>query len=226
MANELEIQKNHLITSERFSAIGELSARIAHDLKNPLNNLNMAVESFQKKYHNMFDKEDLEKIKIMKRSVDRMNRQINGVLDFVRKTPISLQEHSLRKLLQSALTTIEVPPDVKIKIPENEYMVNCDSRLETVFLNLFNNALDSIGKKGKIDVEIIEKNNEFILNFIDSGKGFGTDLLSKIFEPLFTTKEHGTGLGLVTCKNIIEQHGGTITAKNNPTTFTIRLPKK
>ena len=225
MASELEMQKNHLIASERFSAIGELSARIAHDLKNPLNNLSMAVEIIQKKNINQFDKEDLEKIKIMKKSISRMNRQINGVLDFVRKTPLSKQKHSLRELLQSALSTIEIPTNVKIKIPEKDYLINCDPRLETVFMNLFNNALDSLGKNGEINVEIIDNENEIILNFIDTGKGFEKDVLSKIFEPLFTTKEHGTGLGLVTCKSIVEQHGGIISAKNNPTTFTIKLPK-
>lgn len=225
MASELEIQKNNLIASERFSAIGELSARIAHDLKNPLNNLSMAVEIIQKKNINQFDKEDLEKIKIMKKSISRMNRQINGVLDFVRKTPLSKQKHNLRELLQSALSTIEIPTNVKIKIPEKDYLINCDPRLETVFMNLFNNALDSLGKNGEINVEIIDKENEIILNFIDTGKGFEKDVLSKIFEPLFTTKEHGTGLGLVTCKSIVEQHGGIISAKNNPTTFTIKLPK-
>jgi len=225
MANELEIQKNHLIASERFSAIGELSARIAHDLKNPLNNLNMALEILQKKNIGQFDKEDLDKIRIMKKAISRINRQINGVLDFVRKTPLSIQKHSLRKLLQSALSMIEIPSNVKIKIPQKDYVINCDSRLETVFMNLFNNSLDSIGENGEIDVEIIDKENEIILNFIDTGKGFEEGILPKIFEPLFTTKEHGTGLGLITCKNIIEQHGGTISAKNNPATFIIKLPK-
>jgi len=66
----------------------------------------------------------------------------------------------------------------------------------------------------------------FISTMKDSGPGFPESKISEIFEPLITTKQKGTGLGLVSCKNIIENHGGTITAKNNPTTFTIRLPKK
>lgn len=225
MAHELEIQKSHLINSERFSAIGELSARIAHDLKNPLNNLSMAIETFHLRHKDQFDEKDLEKFKIMKKSISRMNRQINGVLNFVRKSPISLSKHSLRQLLESALSVIEKPSNVKIQIPQNDCVINCDAKLESVFMNLFNNSLDSIGDEGEIKVEMIEKDDEVILNFIDSGKEIDKDVLPHIFDPLFTTKEHGTGLGLATCKNIVEQHGGTIIVKNNPTTFTIRLPK-
>ena len=70
----------------------------------------------------------------------------------------------------------------------------------------------------------IDLSNE-LTDFIDSGKGIEEKIMTQIFNPLFTTKQKGTGLGLVTCKNIIEQHGGTISVKNNPTTFTIQLPK-
>ncbi len=225
MAQNLEIQKQFLINSERLSAIGELSARIAHDLKNPLNNLNLAIDMFQSKYKEKFDESDLEKLEIMKTSIERMNRQINGVLDFVRRSPLSLSKQSLRKLLESSLQLIEIPPNVKFQMPQNDCIINCDLRLESVFVNLFNNSLQSMGESGEIKVEIVEDEKNVLLRFIDSGKPIDDDILPKIFDPLFTTKQHGTGLGLVTCKNIVEQHGGKITAKNNPTTFTILLPK-
>ena len=78
---------------------------------------------------------------------------------------------------------------------------------------------------GTIEIKMSEKNNLAILKFIDSGDGISDENMSKIFEPLFTTKQKGTGLGLASCKNIIEQHHGEITVENNPTTFTITLPK-
>jgi len=78
---------------------------------------------------------------------------------------------------------------------------------------------------GKIEIKINEKDNMVILEFADSGKGISDNDLEKVFEPLFTTKQKGTGLGLASCRNIVDQHQGKISVKNNPTTFTIKLPK-
>jgi signal transduction histidine kinase len=77
---------------------------------------------------------------------------------------------------------------------------------------------------GIIEIKISSKGDDAVLDFIDSGSGITEELMGKIFEPLFTTKQKGTGLGLASCKNIINQHGGSLLVKNNPTTFTIRLP--
>jgi signal transduction histidine kinase len=78
---------------------------------------------------------------------------------------------------------------------------------------------------GKIEINISAKENMVVLEFIDSGEGIPEEHLEKVFDPLFTTKQKGTGLGLASCRNIVEQHQGTISVKNNPTTFTIELPK-
>jgi signal transduction histidine kinase len=80
-------------------------------------------------------------------------------------------------------------------------------------------------KKGVITVNVINEKNKVIINVQDQGPGIQKQNIDKIFEPLFTTKQEGTGLGLASCKNMVEQHGGTISVTNNPTTFTITLPK-
>ncbi len=78
---------------------------------------------------------------------------------------------------------------------------------------------------GKLEIKTYEKGDFVILEFIDSGPGISEKNLHKVFDPLFTTKQKGTGLGLASCKNIVEQHLGEISVKNNPTTFTVRIPK-
>ena len=92
---------------------------------------------------------------------------------------------------------------------------------------MLRNAIEVIDNNtGYIEIKIQDAENQVIIDVIDSGVGIEEENIDIIFEPLYTTKQIGTGLGLVSCKNIIEQHGGKITVKNNPTTFTITLPKK
>lgn len=97
--------------------------------------------------------------------------------------------------------------------------------MEVVFSNLITNAVQAIENNGELNLRINEEPKEVIVEIEDSGSGIPQENISKIFEPLFTTKPTGTGLGLVSCKNIVEQHGGTISICNNPTVFTVKLPK-
>lgn len=94
-----------------------------------------------------------------------------------------------------------------------------------VFINLIVNAIQAMPQGGEIKMTISESIDTVIIDFIDSGTGIPEKDLDKVFEPLFTTKQKGTGLGLASCKNIVEQHEGTISVLNNPTTFRIILPK-
>ena len=87
------------------------------------------------------------------------------------------------------------------------------------------NAIQAMKNIGEMNVRIIENPGDVLIAFEDSGPGISLDKINEIFEPLFTTKQLGTGLGLSICKNIIEQHGGSISVKNSPTTFLVRLPK-
>ncbi len=115
---------------------------------------------------------------------------------------------------------------IEVTLSKSDLIVDCDViKLDAVFINLIVNSIQAMHEGGKINIKISEQDNIAILQFIDSGDGISDDNLSKIFEPLFTTKQKGTGLGLASCKNIIEQHQGEIFASNNPTTFTIKLPK-
>ena len=111
-------------------------------------------------------------------------------------------------------------------MPENdiEFLFDKD-KIDVVFDNLITNAKQAMKNGGKITLKLSESNDQVKILVEDSGPGIPNDVLPKIFEPLITTKQSGTGLGLASVKSIIEQHGGTISVKNNPTTFTIVLPK-
>jgi signal transduction histidine kinase len=117
-----------------------------------------------------------------------------------------------------------MPKSVNLILPDCDYDLKCDKmKLEIVFVNLLSNALDAIHHEGNIKIQMKKIDNFLEIEFEDSGSGIEHDKLEQIFEPLFTLKQKGTGLGLASCKSIVEQHNGTITARNNPTVFSVKL---
>lgn len=237
---ELEKQKNNLehlveektqelLKSERLSAIGELSGRLAHDMRNPLSVMKMSVDLIDQSSGDtkISDAKVRERLDLIKKSIDRISHQVDDVLGYVRNSPLKLISVSLSELIQNCIKKINVPKNVKLKFIENNLQIKCDpEKIEAVIINLIVNAIQEIPNGGDIEIKSFENNEFVIVEFIDSGEGIPDENIDKVFEPLYTTKQKGTGLGLASCKNIIEQHLGKISVKNNPTTFTIMIPKE
>lgn len=216
--------------TKRLSAIGELSARIAHDLRNPLSVIKTTVDIIKTKNPslNEITKGELAR---MDRAIMRMTHQIDDVLDYVKSKPLQLENRSLLEILYSVLERIAVPSTVSINVSKNDAKISCDpEKIEIVFVNLITNAIQAMNNNGVINIRITEqKDNSVIIETADNGPGIPDDILPKIFDPLFTTRQMGTGLGLVSCKSIVERHGGTINVKTEfgkGTTFIIKLPKE
>jgi len=220
------------LKTKRLSAIGELTGRIVHDIRNPLSIIKNSVGLLKLK-ENIND-ETIPIWERMDRAISRMTHQIEDVLDYIRMAPLKKNTNSLSMILKHAVERLEIPDNVEIRLPKNDVTIPCDSeKIEAVFVNLIMNSFQAINdKQGTITIETSEKpgDEDFVLiEFNDTGPGIPKDVLVKIFDPLFTTKQIGTGLGLPSCKNIIEQHDGTIDVKSTVemgTTFLIRLPKK
>jgi signal transduction histidine kinase len=158
-------------------------------------------------------------------AVFRISHQVNVVLDFVRSTPSSFEPESLKMILGAAIKHTKIPDRIKVSKFSSTSIIQGDfHQLENVFINILSNAIQAIPDTGEIIINVIEKSDFVDIEISDSGHGIPDNVISKIFDPLFTTKQQGTGLGLVSCKTIIENHGGLISVKNNPTTFTVRLP--
>lgn len=222
----ISLQAESIKRVERLKAIGELSARIAHDLRNPIGIIKNAIELIEMSSDKIDDEKLVKRINIIKKASDRMSRQINDVLDFVRTKPLELEKKSVKNILEESLKSIPLK-SVKIVRPKNDVTIDCDSKqLEIVFGNIITNAVQAIEETGEVRIRILEKDDEVSIEIEDSGHGIPEDEIEQIFDPLFTTKSGGTGLGLVSCKNIVEQHKGRIFVKNNPTVFEIILPKK
>jgi signal transduction histidine kinase len=225
LEHELHQSRSEL-ENERLITIGLIAARLAHDIRNPLSVIKNTVEIMRLRFKDNMDDKVEKQLDMLAKSVTRISHQIEDVLDYVRESPLQLREISFKELLDSILNSIKKPDNITILRPENDAMLNCDpKKLEVVLVNLIINGFQAIKDAGQIRIRLTEQKGNYLIDVEDSGPGIPEDKIDRIFEPLFTTKQTGTGLGLASCKNIIEQHGGKISVSNGPTRFTIKLPK-
>jgi len=214
------------IKNERLTAIGEIASRLAHDLRNPLSVISNEIQVIQLRDPNPNEKMQKSQDRIG-RAIQRMTHQLEDVMDFVRIKSLDIKEHNMNTLIKSSVKSLVIPSGIKITFPENDCVLSVDStQISIVINNLIFNSIQAMRDSGGIDIRILENKENIVIEIEDSGPGIPENNLEKIFEPLYTTKQSGTGLGLVSCKTIIEQHGGTVTVRNNPTVFSIILPKK
>jgi len=222
----LLVKRSQSFKKEKLSVIGQLSSNIAHDIRNPLGTIKNSGVIIEKENNNKNEiiSRELNRINI---SVRRISHQVEEVLNYVRTTPLILNPHSINQTLQEAIDTLDVPSNIIINIPKKDITINFDhEKILIVFVNIILNAIQSIDKTdGHISIDMHETSSDVTLEFENSGPNISSKDLKHLFDTLFTTKLEGTGLGLSSCKNIVEQHDGAITAKTNPVIFSIKLPK-
>ncbi|MFN3654826.1 MAG: sensor histidine kinase, partial [Candidatus Nitrosotenuis sp.] len=223
-----ETDSNKVIKKDKMYTIGEMASRLAHDLQNPLTIIKNTVEILKLKQPEL-DKKTQENYERIERATSRMSQLIRDILDYVRTSSPLREKTSLVNLLKTVTGDLSVPEDIRIILPDEDVEIYGDvKQLEIVFSNLILNSIQAIVKKGKIMIQASETDDSVVIDVIDNGRGIKKEDLMKIFEPLFTTKRGGTGLGLASCRSIIENHGGTIECSSivgKGTVFTIHLPK-
>jgi len=172
------------------------------------------------KHHPLFTK--------MEKAIMRITHQIDDVLDYVKPHTLNIKSYSLLDILCQVIESIKESKDIVINIPKNDVNLQCDAiKLEILFVNLILNSIQSMSSKGIINIRITEQTSSVVIDIEDDGPGIPDELKEKIFEPLFTTKQTGTGLGLASCKTIVDSHHGTISLTSTlgkGTTFSIEIP--
>jgi two-component system sensor histidine kinase HydH len=223
VSNEFAPQKK-----DKMHTIGEMSSRLAHDLQNPLTIIKNTVDLLKLKQQDP-DKKTTENYDRIERAVGRMSQQIKDVLDYVRTSNLQFENISLVSLLNTVISDLQIPQDIEVMLPANDVVIYGDAKqLEIVFANIILNSVQAVNGKGKIMIQASDTEHVTVIDIIDNGRGIEKENLPRVFEPLFTTKKDGTGLGLASCKSIIENHGGTIECSSivgKGTVFTIKLPK-
>ncbi|NJR68757.1 MAG: HAMP domain-containing histidine kinase [Synechococcales cyanobacterium CRU_2_2] len=207
---EKQLAEAHIrVKNERLVGIGEIAASMAHNMKNPLGTIRSSADIVKRNAEGT-SKEIDEVLLRMDRAVDRMSRQIEDVLNFVRVSPLIESSVPVKSLLEEAVESIDVPKNVTVEIPQTELQLKCDpKKMEIVLINLILNAIQAIrNNHGTIKVQTKEENGFAIIEIEDSGPGIPEVVFPKIFGALVTTKEKGTGLGLSTVFGIVAQSGG------------------
>ena len=222
------LQIHCMQTSKEIEIVSGLSTRIAHGLEESAKRSENSLEILKAESNS----ESEEKIKLydtMNRAINRIDHQINEFLEFVVPRNLDLKTYSLLEILEGALVDILNLEHVTVYLPYYDVKIMCDrKKMEIVFENILLNAVQAMQNKGKITIELDETDTEIHIRIKDSGSGIPENLLLRIFDPLFTTKQVGTGLGLPVCKTIVEQHNGSISAETEfgtSTTFCISLKK-
>lgn len=233
LKEEVKQKTEELLKLERVSLIGRFTARAAHDLKNPLSVIKNSSQILRINLDKHLDEKSKGQWSRLDRAVARMSHQIDDVLGFVKPPKLERKKHIVANILSDVLERIEIPSYIDIHPPIVGSTIYCDyEKIETVFVNLLTNAIQAIGEKeGSIDILISEDVDPKYVEIIiqDSGCGIPAHLSEKLFEPFFTTKQTGTGLGLVSCKSIVEEHGGQISITSTfgkGTIIKLRFPKE
>ena len=232
--DELREAQEQLIRSEKLAAIGQLASGVGHELRNPLGAIKNAVFYVKRRV----TKTDLpateprvvEFLNIIDEEVDAANKVITDLLGFSRVAKPTVSPVNVAGVIEDALRHTPQPENIDLvkHIDDNLPMVTVDAdQIRQVFINIILNAQQAMSEGGHLDIRTRSKEKYVEVEFTDTGSGIPESVMNKIFDPLFTTKAKGIGLGLSVCKSILEKHGGGIRVESEAgrgTTFVISLP--
>jgi two-component system, NtrC family, sensor histidine kinase HydH len=230
---ELQDSFEHVKRAERLSAAGELSAGLAHEIRNPLASLAGAAGLLQREQTS--EQRRGECAQIILKECERLNHLLSQFLDFARPRAPLYRAIEIRSVLETVvdLATHAIgPKDVRIRldVPGALPPVECDAeQIKQAVLNLLLNAIAASPDGGEVLVGAHLENDKMSVEVMDEGPGVDPAVMDRIFDPFFTTKENGTGLGLSMVHQIVEQHGGLVMAKRLPSggaKFQVLLPRK
>ena len=237
VSNERQ-QEASALEEERSNAVKNLAAGVAHEIGNPLNALNIHLQLLSRELSTLDDeptRRPLQELaEVARKEVERLDAIITQFLRAVRPSKPVLQPEAPAEVLAETLKLLKTEfgnrnIEVSVDIPEMVPAVKLDrQQIKQVFFNLIKNALDAMPDGGKLKIAFGIGDAFVDISFMDSGCGIAMEELGHVFDPYYTTKPSGTGLGLMIVRRIVEDHGGEIEIASKPgqgTCFKIRLPR-
>jgi len=238
MLDALNLYQHRLKERERMATIGETSAMVGHDLRNPLQVVYLLGSRLGKKIGVLrdggvddSDLKDLEYIEEkLREQTNYMNKIVSDLQDFSKNIMVVYEDADLEQTVVDVIGTLKISENVEVSVRLDEKLrsVRADVNLfKRVFTNLLTNGIQAMPEGGSLTVTGTASDDEATIMVSDTGVGISEEDMSKLFQPLFTTKAKGTGLGLAVCKRIVEAHLGEITVESEEgvgTSFTIKIP--
>ncbi|MDI6451557.1 sensor histidine kinase, partial [Anaerobaca lacustris] len=228
--SELAKVRDELVRKTRLAALGQVSASIAHDLRNPLGAVRNAAYLLKRRLG--AEQPGLrDHIAIIEQEVTKADRIITNLLNMTRTRPPNKEPVDLGALARAAWKRCVYPDGVRfrIELPEEPFLIQADpDQFSQVLSNLIGNAADAVDGDGECVVEALREPQSDVLIVRDTGPGWPDGARERLFEPLVTTKTSGTGLGLAICRQIVESHGGAVEALDGAgqgAAVRIRLPR-
>jgi PAS domain S-box-containing protein len=225
---DLEAERRRL---DRLAALGEMSAVVAHEIRNPIAAIAAGVEYITRQLGE--DSPHREGAQMIQGEIERMNRILEDILFVARPLHLDLHPHSLPEIIDTVIKRFRAQIERHQAIIQSSYggelpLVRVDkARLEQALTNLLINAIQSIPPGGRINLQVKSDGRKVYISVQDNGPGIPAETLARIFEPFFTTRAQGTGLGLAVTQRVIQEHGGSLSAESvegQSTTFLIDLP--
>ncbi|MCC3358441.1 ATP-binding protein [Bacillus sp. REN16] len=225
---ELKKGQELIQQTDKLSMIGEMAAGIAHEIRNPLTSLKGFAQLLQDEKKNAYSE-------IMVSEIDRINTIVDEMLLLAKPKKLQLRKQNITNVLNEVvflLDTQAILHNIQIKTAYNDDLkgafIHCEeNKLKQVFINILKNSIEAMEDGGLIDISMYPKAGNAVIRIADNGSGIPADMLTRIGKAFFTTKEKGTGLGLMICQTIIQEHGGQMTidsVENQGTTVEILLP--
>ncbi|GGB64906.1 PAS domain-containing sensor histidine kinase [Fictibacillus barbaricus] len=218
-----------MLKSEKLSVLGELAAGVAHEIRNPLTSL----KGFTKLLTDADDVIRLEYLRIMESELNRINDIVGELMLVAKPQAVSFEHTNIQELIYSVVRLLEtqaIMRNIQIWVNISDHIplvYGVENQLKQLFINLLKNAIESMDKDGEIHIKISARNDSVVIDLKDQGCGIPAERLKTLGEPFYTTKEKGTGLGLMVCFKIIEEHRGAIqfsSVENEGTRVEIELP--
>jgi len=229
---DLRKTEAQLIRSEKLAALGQLAAGIAHEIRNPLTSINILIHSLRDKPSD--EERHQEDLRVIEEEIHRINEIVDQFLRFAKPAPPLLQEADVLSLFEETLLLLKPQIEKQRIFVEKEFpalppTVLDREQMKQVILNLLLNALQAMpgGGRLRLSAQVLEDNRWIQLSIQDTGVGIPPEDMNKLFDPFFSTKEGGVGLGLSIAHRILDQHRGKIQAQSTPgrgTLFTLWLP--
>ena len=230
---ELRTLHDHIVRAERLAAIGELAAKVAHELNNPLASIHLYNSLLLEEPAS--PEEQYRLAQNVQEQVERAKRVVKDILDYSRPAQAQLQVTSLNAAVEQGMRFVRHAANAGRVTVVEDYADNLPwvrvdvSRMAQVFTNLTMNAIQAMPRGGKLEISTGLENNSLYVRFRDTGTGISPEDLQRIFDPFYTTKPagQGTGLGLAVCRTLVNQHHGDITVDSEPgkgSRFTVWLP--